>query len=188
MSEDAVKKRLSRARTALRGMVVDALGDTLQRTAPGSAFTVAVVAALPLTMPLSASAAVVTAKMTPATASTRALARDDRERRELRWMAAAQIAGALVFVITVQVSLFREGVRLPIVGYALFSAILTGSSLWWQPRISARPLAAEVLEDPVHAPTRHRRDRRKVILWNVAGLALGWSALFIVLRFIAHKL
>ena len=70
LSEDAVKKRLSRARTALRGMVLDQLGDSLTRTAPGSAFTIAVMAALPLTMPLSASAAAAAAKMTPAAPST----------------------------------------------------------------------------------------------------------------------
>src|SRR5262245_55861524 len=57
LSEAAVKKRLSRARTALRGMVLDQLDDSLKRTAPGVAFTIAVMAALPLTMPLSASAA-----------------------------------------------------------------------------------------------------------------------------------
>src|SRR5262245_53656241 len=51
LSEDAVKKRLSRARTALRGMVLDELDESLKRTAPGSAFTIAVMAALPLTMP-----------------------------------------------------------------------------------------------------------------------------------------
>ena len=70
LSEGAVKKRLSRARTALRGMVLDQLGDSLKRTAPGSAFTIAVMAALPLTMPLSASAAAAASKMTPAALST----------------------------------------------------------------------------------------------------------------------
>ena len=106
-------------------------------------------AALPLTLPLSTSAAAATVKLTPAATSTAwwawilwvtapfagavlgltssvwgilhaarkgsALARDERERRELRWMAAAKIVGTLVFVVTVQVSLFREGVWLPIV-------------------------------------------------------------------------
>jgi hypothetical protein len=178
--------------------VLDQLGDSLTRTAPGSAFTIAVMAALPLTMPLSASAAAATAKMTPAALSTgwwawlvwvtapfagallglvssiativhqarkqRAVARDERERRGLRWMAAAQIAGTLIFIISVQVSVFREGVWLPILGNVVFGSVLTGSSLWWLPRISARRLAAEAREDPLHAPERHRRDRRRAIV------------------------
>ena len=229
LSEGAVKQRLSRARTALRGRVLDQLGDSLKRTAPGSAFTIAVMAALPLTIPLSASAAAVASKMTPAASSTgwwawllwvtapfagavlgligggwgivygvrkqHALARDDRERRELRWMAATQFAGMLVFLISIQVSVFRDppragpsgGAWLPILGYVLFSAVLTGSILWWLPRISARRLAAEALEDPVHAPVRHRRDRRRAILWSVVAQVIGWTTLLIALR-LAHKL
>lgn len=221
LREDAVKKRLSRARMALRGMVLDQVGDSLTRTAPGSAFTIAVMAALPLAMPLSASAAAATAKMTPATTSTgvwawllwvtapfagavlgliagvgtiwyqarkqRAWARDERERRELRWMAATQLAGMLVFLVAMQVSLFRDGIWLPILGFAVFSGVLTGSMLWWLPRISARRLAAEVLEDPVHAPERHRRDRRNVIVWSVVAQVIGWSTMFIALR-LAGKL
>jgi RNA polymerase sigma factor (sigma-70 family) len=221
LSEDAVKKRLSRARTALRGMILDQLGDSLKRTVPGSAFTIAVMAALPLSMPMSASAAAVSAKMTPAATSTGlwpwllwvtapfagavlgliagvgtilqqsrkrwALARDARERRELRLMTAAQIAGTLAFLVAMQVSVFREGIWLPIGGFLLFSVVLTGSLLWWLPRISARRLAAEILEDPVHAPEQHRRDRRRAVLWSIIGQLLGWSTLFIALR-LAHKL
>jgi hypothetical protein len=232
LSEGAVKQRLSRARVALRKDLLDQLGDSLTRTAPGSAFTIAVMAALPLTIPLSASAAAVAGKMTPAAASTgswawllwvtapfagavlgliggvwgivhrarkqHALARDDRERRELRWMAHTQFAGMLVFLISIQVSVLRnfvlrppqagqagpsgDGAWLLVLSYALFSAVLTGSSLWWLPRISARRLAAEALEDPVHAPVRHRRDRRREILWNVVGMVIGWTTLLIVLR------
>ena len=231
LSEDAVKKRLSRARTALRGMVLDQFGDSLKRTAPGAAFTIAVMAALPLTLPLSASAAAATAKMTPVVTSTgwgawllwvtapfagavlgmiasvgtilqqsrkqRALARDERERRDLRWMTATQIAGTFAFVAAIQVSAFRlvrehetgflDGIWLPILGYVLFSAALTGSSLWWLPRISARRLAAEVLEDPAHAPERHRRARRQAVLSHVVGQVIGWVTMLIALR-LAHKL
>ena len=229
LSEGAVKQRLSRARVALRKDLLDQLGDSLKRTAPGSAFTIAVMAALPLTLPLSASAAAVASKMTPAAPSTgwwawllwvtapfagavlgliggvwgivhgarkqQALARDDRERRELRWMAATQFAGMLVFLMSIQVSVLRDppqagpsgGAWLPILGYVLFSAVLTGSILWWLPRISARRLAAEALEDPVHAPVRHRRDRRRAILWSVVAQVIGWTTLLIALR-LAHKL
>jgi len=71
LSEDAVKKRLSRARASLRGTMLERLGDTLARTTPGTAFTVAIVTALPMTMPLTASAAAAgTAKMTSALTTT----------------------------------------------------------------------------------------------------------------------
>jgi len=102
-------------------------------------------------------------------------------------MAATQLAGMLVFLVAMQVSLFRDGIWLPILGFAVFSGVLTGSMLWWLPRISARRLAAEVLEDPVHAPERHRRDRRNVIVWSVVAQVIGWSTMFIALR-LAGKL
>lgn len=116
----------------------------------------------------------------------RALARDERERRELRWMSASQIAGTLAFIVAVQVSVFRKGIWLPILGYLVFSVALTGSTLWWLPRISARRLAAEILEDPIHAPERHRRDRRSAFLSSAIGALIGWSTLIIALR-LAHN-
>jgi hypothetical protein len=42
MREDAVKQRLARARARLREAMMERLGRTLQRTAPGAAFTAAV--------------------------------------------------------------------------------------------------------------------------------------------------
>jgi RNA polymerase sigma factor (sigma-70 family) len=56
LSEDAVKKRLSRARAALREAVLDAVGQTLRVTAPGAAFTVAVMGGLTISAPATASA------------------------------------------------------------------------------------------------------------------------------------
>lgn len=58
LNEDAVKKRLSRARAALRATFLQRLGDTLRATAPGATFTAAVVGSLPvLAAPVAASAA-----------------------------------------------------------------------------------------------------------------------------------
>ncbi|MBI1874496.1 MAG: sigma-70 family RNA polymerase sigma factor [Acidobacteria bacterium] len=61
LSEDAVKKRLSRARATLRGTLLQRLGDTLGATAPGATFAAAVMAALPLAAPVTTSAITVTA-------------------------------------------------------------------------------------------------------------------------------
>lgn len=61
LSEDAVKKRLSRARETLRGTLLERLGDTLGATAPGATFAAAVMAALPLAAPVATSAITVSA-------------------------------------------------------------------------------------------------------------------------------
>src|ERR1035437_6510100 len=50
LSEDAVKQRLSRGRKLLHEEVIAFVEGTLSRTAPGQAFSGAVLAALPLTM------------------------------------------------------------------------------------------------------------------------------------------
>src|SRR5207247_6544932 len=58
LSEDAVMKRLSRGRAALRETILERTGDVLRRTAPGAAFTSAVVAtALSIGAPSTAAAA-----------------------------------------------------------------------------------------------------------------------------------
>ncbi len=61
LSDNAVKKRLSRARDTLRGALLERLGETLGATAPGAAFAAAVMAALPLAAPVTASALTVSA-------------------------------------------------------------------------------------------------------------------------------
>ena len=70
LSDDAVKKRLSRARAALRGTMLERFGKTIAITRPSTAFTLAVMTALPLAMPPAASAATVElARMTSAAAT-----------------------------------------------------------------------------------------------------------------------
>jgi hypothetical protein len=103
----------------------------------------------------------------------RALARDERERRELRWLATTQIAGTLAFVIAMQVGVFMDGAWLPILLYVLFSAVITVLALVACSNL-ARRLAVEVLEDSSHAPERHPRDRRKAVPWNIQVLTALW--------------
>ena len=57
LSEDAVKQRLSRGRKLLQDQVLLFVEGALERTNPGKAFTVAVLAALPASMTISAKAA-----------------------------------------------------------------------------------------------------------------------------------
>lgn len=58
LSEDAVKQRLSRGRKMLKEQVATFVEETLERTRPGKAFAVAVLAALPAAAPQAAAAGV----------------------------------------------------------------------------------------------------------------------------------
>ena len=59
LSETVVKQRLSRGRKMLKGSLSTIVADTLARTGPKKAFTIAVVAALPALAPQAATAGVV---------------------------------------------------------------------------------------------------------------------------------
>ena len=61
LSEDAVKQRLSRGRKMLQEQVLAFVEGALERTNPGQAFTLSVLAALPITLASSAKAATVAA-------------------------------------------------------------------------------------------------------------------------------
>ena len=61
LSEDAVKKRLERARTAVREAVQSRFAEVVRRTAPGAAFTAAVTAAVAALAPGTAAAAALAA-------------------------------------------------------------------------------------------------------------------------------
>jgi RNA polymerase sigma factor (sigma-70 family) len=61
LSRDAVKQRLSRGRKLLQGEVLEFITGALARTNPGQAFTVGVLAALPVTLASSAKAAALAA-------------------------------------------------------------------------------------------------------------------------------
>ena len=61
LSEDAVKQRLSRGRKLLQEQVLAFVEGALARTNPGQAFTLGVLAALPITLASSAKAAAMAA-------------------------------------------------------------------------------------------------------------------------------
>jgi RNA polymerase sigma factor (sigma-70 family) len=73
LTEDTVKQRLSRGRKLLREEVLDFVEGALARTSPGKAFTIAVVAALPIAAS-SASAATLGASIAKGTATTKTAA------------------------------------------------------------------------------------------------------------------
>ena len=70
LSEDAVKQRLSRGRKLLHEQVLAFVEGALARTNPGQAFTLGVLAALPITLAFSAKAATVAAAAKGGAAAT----------------------------------------------------------------------------------------------------------------------
>ncbi len=70
LSEDAVKQRLSRGRKMLQEQVLAFVEGALERTNPGQAFTMGVLAALPMTLTSSAKAATVVAATKGGAAAT----------------------------------------------------------------------------------------------------------------------
>ena len=74
LSQDAVKQRLSRGRKLLQEQVVAFVEGALERTSPGKAFTLAVMAALPVVAASSASAATLGAAAAKTGAAAKAAA------------------------------------------------------------------------------------------------------------------
>lgn len=206
LREEAVKQRLSRARARLKESLLEEVGRTLAATAPGLAFTGAVVGAL--ASPTMASAAGVAAASSKAAAGSPALqlaalaggatlgalggaagvlvatrqllkhARDEQERRELRRFTAANLA-----LVAIAASSFPIVGRItsspwgPVAVFVAFLATLALLQLRWLPKIVRRRLEAERQEDPLRYAAARRRQRRWAILGWSLGLLCGSAGL-----------
>jgi RNA polymerase sigma factor (sigma-70 family) len=171
LHEDTVKKRLSRARAALREEVLARFAEAVEATAPGDAFARQVILALPMMSP--ATAWVVTkaalhllAKWaTVAAAGGAAMggilvaalpilagiqkelkkAIDERERRELRRLGAVATLNASLFCVAIPAfsKLVPNDARLYGTLWALvFSLLHVAIYVAWLPRVQARRRAA----------------------------------------------
>ena len=206
LREEAVKQRLTRARSRLRREMLDRFGETLQRTAPGAAFTTGLMTSLALGAPASAAAAGfgTAAKLSSGGLAklvtllggaalgaaggilgvvhgARALlarARDEQERRGIRLYMAAGITATVAAAAGMA---FRPDPLSLVLTFLLFYVILLALFFGWLPRVTARRLAAELAEDPA-ALERHRRERRMQILAAILGsLAGGGAVLWAIL-------
>ena len=190
----AVKKRLQRARDGLRVEVLERMGEIARRTAPGAAFSAAIMGSIGLTAPATAAAAGVgTAAqagglwkllvggvaMLPSLVAglaaihlpLRSLARraiDERERRQLRTLGVLSSLSLVAFVAGVQVSVTTERSTGVIAGYCVMQATFIVLYGFWLPRIQRRRQAVERAADPTTV-RRHRRER----FWGLFGLAIG---------------
>ena len=194
---DAIKKRLSRARQALRDATLAKLSRVLAVTAPGPAFTQGVMTALP-PAPASAGAAAAAGKAKLAAAIGGAAAQlgsvviialvqlrvlrrragDDTERRGIAQLLAFQVlAAALAIGGFVVAELTAYPLSVTWIVMVLFISAIAFEVFAWYPRIIARRLAAERAEDPIGAADRQRRQRTREIAGFAVGVACGCAGL-----------
>jgi RNA polymerase sigma factor (sigma-70 family) len=207
LSEDAVRQRLSRARVRLREAILDRAGEALRRTAPGAAFSAAILTALAAAAPAAATTTAgglgvsatakwggfgkVLASIGGAVASgvagvsavllgvrlAQANARDERERADLHRFAAV----GCVLVISMATGLAFAPSRPLWIPLVIFGAFIAGLGLLqfvWLPRILARRWAAERAEDE-GAAARQRRERRLGFLGWLGGALVGGGGLLV---------
>jgi predicted transcriptional regulator len=207
LSEEAVKKRMSRARERIREDLLDRFGETLRRTAPGIAFTTAVAASLTIAGPSASAATTVTASKIaggsklllflisalPGAAFGSAavlfgmrknlkLAIDDEERRRLKKFGAAGVIACVTAACGFALAGELKSVAVLIATQIVFVALLSWMHVLWLPRIIERRVAAEFERDPVAAAARVRRDRIRCAVGLSVGIltssaAVVWVAL-----------
>lgn len=199
LSDAAVRKRLSRARASIREQLLERLGDFARRSAPGTAFTGAVLLALGLASPPAAAATLLTVggalggksvlKVLGASAGAMAIgllaafagifyglkrqlrvATSQAERRTLIRSALINAAATVGFMTgMVVVAAWTRGWLAP----ALLGLVFMGTVFWQsmvvQPRATRARRDAEARIDPEGAARRRRRER--IQAW--AGLGIG---------------
>lgn len=200
MREDAVKQRLSRARNRLRESLLDEIGETLRATAPGAAFTAAVMALTLASPPVAAAASLgIASKAAGAAGGSVAVAalgailgvaggalgvvlglrpledraRDDEERRGLARLMRDALISVVAFSMLLPIGQLATGrASTAALSFVAFLGALGYLYMVRLPRIIAPRLARERLEDPA-AIERHRRDERLRWFGFAAGAAMG---------------
>ena len=208
LTPDAVRQRLSRGRRRMRETVAERLGRALARTAPGAAFTAAVLTGLNVAAPtVAASAAIGTAtKVAGASVVTKlaisltgivvgasggilgvllGVRRQSRtaktdERRQLRRFAITGVCLVLATSVGFTLSGPSGTWIVPTLVYLAFGMALGWMYIVWLPRITAPRLAAERAADP-EAAARQRRQARLGRLGVIFGFLIGGAALLAAL-------
>jgi RNA polymerase sigma factor (sigma-70 family) len=206
LSDAAVRKRLSRARVALRTSLLERFGEAAGRAAPGTAFTGVVMTALSVGAPASAAAATTAATsigsapalaklgtvawsvLLPAaggvagvlfgTLQMKRRARTPEELISLRRFEAASVGLVVATAIAFPVGWWlTASAWSPVVTFALFVAGLGSLHAFWLPRILRERHALEMLENPARARAARARERRAAILGWTLGLLSGTAGL-----------
>lgn len=203
--EDAVKKRLSRARERIREELLEQFGDVMKKRAPGAAIAAAVSATLTMSSPAAAAttsmgaakvfggsllgkiaagatsafagAALGSAGVMFGVRKNIAQAIDDEERRE--WRRFGRIGVVIVIAASFGIALsgyLESGLLLIVV-----QALLVGSLGWMYvaraPQIMKRRIAHELANDPTAAK---RMRRAKILCWLGLGSGIVVSTATVV--------
>jgi RNA polymerase sigma factor (sigma-70 family) len=197
IDEAAAKKRLQRARDRVRASVLERLGEVARRTAPGAAFTAAVLGAIGAAAPSTAAAAGLglggklaggskllaglagalpglliggAGVLLPLVGHIRR-AIDPRERRQMTSLAGTSLLALAVFCVSVQVAVSRRVPWVMVAGYLLMQSAFVILYGYCFPRVVRRRFEAERAADPATA-RGHRRDR----IWSIIGIFIGGVA------------
>lgn len=211
ISDAAVRKRLSRARAAVREELLARFGEFARGSAPAAGFATVVTAALALASPPAAAATVL--GLTGA-AGGKTLAQlllgtlgsvgvglsgagigiwwglrrnlrgaiDARERGELKRVALVNsLASAMFVVLMTLVATMSRGWLAPVLLAVVFFGVIFWQSAIVEPRIKARRHALEAQRDPIAAARARRRERLLCWLGAATGLACGGGGLLYAL-------
>ncbi|MEA2325257.1 MAG: hypothetical protein QOE68_216 [Thermoanaerobaculia bacterium] len=190
ISEDAVKQRLSRARTKIRAEMLQRFGGTLARTAPGAALVTAVGAALTAAAPPASAAVAGAAAKSAGGVALSVIAKssaigaiggiagvfmgfahlgepfDDQEAAELRTF--KRIVIAVMIVASIAFAAAGRH-RMPMIAtYFTFTAVLLFLNLVRLPKILTRRMAWEREVNPDLA-----KKHRMVQFYGIAGQMVG---------------
>lgn len=171
LSEDVVKKRMSRARERIREDLLDRFGETLRRTAPGVAFTTAVTASLTIAGPSASAATAVTATKIAGGSTLLTLllsalpgailgsaavmfgmrkymrrATDDAQRRAIRRFSAAGVITCIAAAFGFALAGYFESAVVLIVTQVAFVATLSWMYVWRLPQIAGPRTPRERLQ------------------------------------------
>jgi RNA polymerase sigma factor (sigma-70 family) len=207
LSDAAVRKRLSRARQAIRDEMLARLGEFARSSAPSAAFTAVVTAALTVASPQAAAASILVAGAATAGKSFGKLllgsfgsiviglgaafagiywglkcqlrgAIDATERQALTRSALVNAAATVAFLFGIlATTAWTEGWLPPVLVAIVFMSIITWQCSVTQPRAMARRHAIEMQRDPEVALRKRRRERLTAWLGFLTGLVLGGGGL-----------
>ena len=204
--EEAVRQRLSRARSRLRAQLLERFGDALARTAPGAAFTTTILAGLTVAAPSASAATAAAAATSTATAVLVKAASlvgsafpgaiggllavlfgvrkeylqsiDDREWRELMVFGVVASLCVVGAVIGFTVSGVFDSGRIALVTNALFTVGMLLLYLVWLPHLTARRRAAQLDTQP-GAAERHALAKRRARSGFLLGMTLSWITVLV---------
>ncbi len=209
LSDAAVRKRLSRARAAVRTELLTRFADFARDSAPSVAFTVTMATALSVASPPAAAVGMLTVgtaagaktlgKILLGSAGSIGIALvagfagiylglrqqlngaiDQVERHGLIRSAVVSGLASIGFIIAMLLmARFDRGWLLPVLATLVFMVVVFYQTLVVQPRVLQRRHALEARLDPVAAAVKRRRERVMCWIGSVLGLAGGLGGIIV---------